>query len=217
MKPISNGKVSDLLYHRWVERNQQVVDSVSGGRIAYVHIEGMDSPSFREVFSQLLGKYRNHEAVVVDTRWNGGGWLHNDVAILLSGKEYVRFTPRGQYIGSEPFTQWTKPSAMLINESNYSDAHGTPYVYKTLGIGKLIGAPIPGTMTAVWWETQVDSSLIFGIPQVTARDVNGNVLENQQLNPDVVIYNNPADVINGIDAQLIGAVKELLKDLPEKK
>ena len=217
VKPISNGKVSDLLYHRWVERNQQVVDSVSGGRIAYVHIEGMDSPSFREVFSQLLGKYRNHEAVVVDTRWNGGGWLHNDVAILLSGKEYVRFTPRGQYIGSEPFTQWTKPSAMLINESNYSDAHGTPYVYKTLGIGKLIGAPIPGTMTAVWWETQVDSSLVFGIPQVTARDVNGNVLENQQLNPDVVIYNNPADVINGIDAQLIGAVKELLKDLPEKK
>lgn len=217
VKPITAGAVSNLLYRRWVERNQQVVDSVSGGRIAYVHIEGMDSSSFREIFSQLLGKYRNHEAVVVDTRWNGGGWLHNDVAILLSGKEYVRFTPRGQYIGSEPFTQWTKPSAMLINESNYSDAHGTPYTYKTLGIGKLIGTPVPGTMTAVWWETQVDPTLIFGIPQVTALDVNGNVLENQQLNPDVAIYNNPADVINGIDAQLIGAVKELLKTLPEKK
>lgn len=217
VKPITAGAVSDLLYRRWVERNQAVVDSVSGGRIAYVHVEGMNSASFREVFSQLLGKYRNHEAVVVDTRWNGGGWLHNDIAILLSGKEYVRFTPRGQYIGSEPFTQWTKPSAMLINESNYSDAHGTPYTYKTLGIGKLVGTPVPGTMTAVWWETQVDPTLIFGIPQVTALDINGNVLENQQLNPDVPIYNNPADVIKGIDAQLIGAVKELLKTLPDKK
>lgn len=217
VKPVSNGRISNLLYQRWVERNQQVVDSVSGGRVAYVHIQGMDSSSFREIFSQLLGKYRNHEAVVVDTRWNGGGWLHNDVALLLSGKEYVRFTPRGQYIGSEPFTQWTKPSAMLINESNYSDAYGTPYTYKALGIGKLIGAPIPGTMTAVWWETQVNPAIVFGIPQVTARDMDGDALENKQLNPDVVIYNNPADVINGIDAQLIGAVKELLKDLPEKK
>ena len=37
---------------------------------------------------------------VVDTRYNGGGWLHNDIALLLGGREYVRFSPRGQYIGS---------------------------------------------------------------------------------------------------------------------
>ncbi len=217
--PISAGAQSDLLYRRWVERNQAVVDSVSGGRIAYVHIEGMDSPSFRTVFSELLGKYRNHEAVIVDTRYNGGGWLHNDIAVLLSGKEYVRFVPRGQYIGSEPFTRWTKPSVMLVNESNYSDAHGTPYTYQTLGIGEVIGAPVPGTMTAVWWENQIDPSLIFGIPQVTSIDVNGNVLENQQLNPDVVIYNRPEEVIKGYDAQLIGATKRLLEKLstPQQK
>ncbi len=214
VKPISQGAVSGLLYRRWVERNQHVVDSLSGGRIGYVHVRGMDSPSFREVFSELLGKYRNCDAVVVDTRWNGGGWLHNDIAILLSGKEYVRFTPRGQYIGSEPFTQWTKPSAMLVNESNYSDAHGTPFVYKTLGLGKLVGAPVPGTMTAVWWENQVDPSLVFGIPQVTSRGMDGTVLENTQLNPDVIVYNNPASVINGTDDQLIAAVKTLLSQLP---
>ena len=217
VKPISAGTQNDLLYRRWVERNQAVVDSVSGGRIAYVHVEGMDSPSFRTVFSELLGKYRNHDAVVVDTRYNGGGWLHNDIAVLLSGKEYVRFVPRGQYIGSEPFTRWTKPSVMLVNESNYSDAHGTPYTYQTLGLGEVIGAPIPGTMTAVWWENQIDPSLIFGIPQVTSMDMNGNVLENQQLNPDVVIYNKPEEVQRGYDAQLIGATKRLLEKLPAKK
>ena len=191
-----------------------MVDSVSGGRIAYVHVEGMDSPSFRTVFSELLVKYRNPEAVIVDTRYNGGGWLHNDIAVLLSGKEYVRFVPRGQYIGSEPFTRWTKPSVMLVNESNYSDAHGTPYTYQTLGLGEVIGAPIPGTMTAVWWETQVDPSLIFGIPQVTSMEMEGNVLENKQLNPDVVIYNRPEEVQRGYDAQLVGAAKRLLEKLP---
>lgn len=68
----------------------------------------MNSPSYRRVFRELLGKYRDCDAVVVDTRFNGGGWLHGDIANLLSGREYARFVPRGQYIGSEPFTQWYK-------------------------------------------------------------------------------------------------------------
>jgi C-terminal processing protease CtpA/Prc/Tol biopolymer transport system component len=211
VRPIDSGTLKNLLYQRWVERNEAIVDSVSNGKIAYVHVRAMDSESFREVYSKLLGKYRNCDAAVVDTRWNSGGWLHNDIAQLLNGKEYVRYSPRGQYIGSDPFSQWNKPSAMLVCEANYSDAHGTPYTYKTLKIGDIVGAPIPGTMTAVWWENQIDPSLIFGIPQVTSLDANGKPLENQQLNPDVLIYNNPGDVLSGTDYQLIGAVKHLLK------
>ena len=194
-----------------------MVDSLSGGRIGYVHVAGMDSPSFRTVFDKMLGKYRNREAIIVDTRWNGGGWLHNDLAILLGGKEYVRFVPRGNYIGSEPFSQWTKPSVMLVNESNYSDAHGSPFVYQTLGLGDVVGAPVPGTMTAVWWEKQIDPTLVFGIPQVTSIDMHGNVLENHQLNPDVLIYNRPDDVMNGKDAQIEGSVRTLLEKLDKNK
>lgn len=216
IKPMQKWYLSDHLYKRWVEHNQAVVDSLSGGKIGYVHVEGMDGSSYQTVYDQLFGKYRNCDAVIVDTRFNGGGWLHNDIALLLGGKEYVRFMPRGKYIGSEPFSQWTKPSVMLVNESNYSDAHGTPFVYQTLGIGDVVGAPIPGTMTAVWWETQIDPSLYFGIPQVTSVDMQGNVLENHQLNPDVLIYNNHADELSGNDAQLAGAVKHLLSKTAKK-
>ena len=217
VKPYSSAHQQADLYRRWVARNEAAVDSLSGGRIGYVHVEGMDSPSFRTVYDRLLGKYRNREAVIVDTRFNGGGWLHNDIAVLLGGKEYVQFTPRDKYIGSEPFSQWTKPSVMLVNEANYSDAHGTPFVYQTLGIGDIVGAPVPGTMTAVWWETQIDPTIYFGIPQVTSRDMQGNALENKQLNPDVVIYNTPADIVAGHDAQISGAVEHLLKKLDAKK
>ena len=216
VKPIESYEQDDLLYRRWVRRNQEVVDSVSGGRIGYVHVEGMDSPSFRTVFSEMLGKYRNREAIIVDTRWNGGGWLHNDLAILLGGKEYVRFVPRGQYVGSEPFSQWTKPSVMLVNESNYSDAHGSPFVYQALGLGDVVGAPVPGTMTAVWWENQIDPSIVFGIPQVTSIDMQGNILENHQLKPDVEVYNDPGRVAAGIDDQLIKSVEHLLNKLDKK-
>ncbi|WP_288171129.1 S41 family peptidase, partial [Porphyromonas sp. CAG:1061] len=134
-----------------------------------------------------------------------------DLVTLLTGKLYSKFAPRGQFIGNDPFAQWTKPSAVLMSEGNYSNAHGFPWVYKTLGIGKLIGAPVPGTMTAVWWETLVDPSLVFGIPQVTVTDVNGNALENHQLEPDILIYNTPEEAQRNYDAQLKAAVDELMK------
>ena len=202
------------LYNRWVEQRAQMVKELSGGKVGYVHVEGMDSESFRRVYSDLLGKYRTCEAVIVDTRHNGGGWLHDDLATLLAGTGYIRFEPRGQYIGTEPYSKWTKPSCVLIGEDNYSDACGFPYVYKALGIGKLIGAPVPGTMTAVWWETQVDPSLVFGIPQVGAIGVKeGRYLENMQIEPDILVYNDPASVLRGEDKQLEAAVAEMMKTI----
>ncbi len=208
---------SELLYKRWVRQREEMVRELSGGKVAYVHVAGMNSESFREVYSKLLGKYRTCEAVIVDTRHNGGGWLHDDLATLLDGKAYIRFEPRGQYIGTEPYSKWTKPSCVLIGEDNYSDASGFPYVYKTLGIGKLIGAPVPGTMTAVWWEQQIDRSLVFGIPQVGAIGIKeGRYLENLQVEPDILVYNDPASVLNGEDKQLERAVEEMLKEIGSK-
>ncbi len=206
-----------LLYKRWVRRNEQMVEELSGGRVGYVHVEGMDSDSFREVYSKLLGKYRSYEAVIVDTRHNGGGWLHDDLATLLSGQAYIRWEPRGQYIGTEPYSKWTKPSCVVMGEDNYSDASGFPYVYKALGIGKLIGAPVPGTMTAVWWENQIDPSIVFGIPQVGGIGIKDNrYIENLQIEPDILVYNDPASCLKGEDKQLEAAVEEMLKEIGAK-
>ncbi len=217
IKPISGGALSGLLYKRWVERRFDIVDSLSNGKVGYLHIKGMDSQSFRDMYSTLLGKLRNREAVIVDTRHNGGGWLHDDVVTLLSGKKYQDFVAHGQYIGSDPFNKWNKPSCMLICEDNYSNAHGTPWLYKELGIGKLIGAPVAGTMTAVWWETLIDSSIVFGIPQVGCVDNRGEYAENNTLHPDILIYNTPEETLNGQDLQLEAAVKHMLEVIAEEK
>ena len=212
IKPISSGELEELLYKRWVDRNRAFVDSISGGRIAYVHVKAMDSESFRKVYEELLSESnRNRDAVVVDERHNGGGWLHDDLCTLLAGKEYQQFVPRDKYIGRDPYNKWTKPSCVLICEDDYSNGHGFPWVYKELGIGKLIGTPVAGTMTAVWWERLMDSSLVFGIPQVGCRDMRGVYGENTTLNPDIEVYNTPEDYINGYDRQLERAVREMMK------
>ena len=217
-KGMSMNAVDDLLYKRWVDRNRQLVDSLSGGRLAYVHVKAMNSESFRTVYRELLSdKNRNREAVIVDDRHNGGGWLHDDLCTLLNGKEYQNFMPRGNYIGHDPFNKWTKPSCVLICEDDYSNGHGFPMVYKTLGIGKLIGTPVAGTMTAVWWETMIDNTMVFGIPQVGCMTLDGKYAENTQLNPDITVYNTPEDFLNGNDRQLKAAIEEMMKQIGEKK
>ncbi len=212
IKAISKGAQQELLYKRWVDRNRALVDSLSGGQLAYVHVKEMNSESFRTVYRELLSdKNRNRKAVIVDERHNGGGWLHDDLCTLLGGRQYQSFVPHGQYVGADPFNKWTKPSCVLMCEDDYSNGHGFPFVYKELGIGKLIGTPVPGTMTAVWWETLIDRSMIFGIPQVGCVDMRGNYCENTPLLPDVEVYNTPEDYITGHDRQLERAVQEMLK------
>ncbi len=207
VRAISRSAQSDLLYRRWVDRNRKMVDSLSNGTIGYVHVKAMNSESFRTVFSELLSdSMRMKKAVIVDERHNGGGWLHDDLCTLLSGKQYAKFIAHGKYIGYDPWNKWVKPSCVMICEDDYSNGHGFPAIYKTLGIGKLVGAPVAGTMTAVWWERMMNG-MVFGIPQVGNQTMDGTYMENQELKPDIEVYNSPADYENGNDRQLKAAVE----------
>jgi Tol biopolymer transport system component/C-terminal processing protease CtpA/Prc len=211
VKPISQRDLYGLQYKRFVDRTSKLVDELSGGKIGYVHVQGMNDASFRSVYSDALGKHADKESLLIDTRFNGGGWLHDDLATFLSGKLYATFVPRGQKIGNEPLERWYKPSAVIIGEGNYSDAHGFPFAYRALGIGKTIGMPIPGTMTAVWWERQINPSIVFGIPQVGVMGTDNQLQENNQFEPDIKVRNDYQSVSDGQDKQIEAAVKSLMQ------
>lgn len=217
IKPINKGAMNGLLYTRWVESREKEVARLSNGRLGYVHIPSMDDASFRPVYSDILGKFNHCDAIVIDVRYNGGGRLHEDIEALFSGTKYLEQVIRGEKSCDMPSRRWTKPSIMLICEADYSNAHGTPWVYKHMGIGKLVGMPVPGTMTSVNWETLQDPTLYFGIPVIGYRTEDGTYLENFQLEPDIKVANSPEKVAKGIDSQLETAVKELLKEVDAKK
>jgi len=212
IKPISLNEETPLMYKRWIDSRKAYVEKISNGRIGYVHVEGMSDASFREVYDKVMGENKDKEALVVDTRFNGGGWLHDDLNTFLSGKEYLKFAPQGEVLkGGEPMSRWNKPSAVVMSEGNYSDAFIFPYIYKQNGLGKLIGMPVPGTGTAVWWETQIDPTLVFGIPMVGTIGKENRPTENLQVEPDIRVPLPYADFLNGNDPQLERAVKELLQ------
>lgn len=216
-KPISAGSFNTLLYNRWVKSRADAVDRMSGGRLGYVHIQSMGDDSFRKVYADVLGKYNDREGIVIDVRWNGGGRLHEDIEVFFSGEKYLTQEIRGLKTCDMPSRRWNKPSVMIMSEACYSNAHGTPWVYKNRGIGRLVGMPVPGTMTSVNWVTMQDPTLVFGIPVIGYRLSDGSVLENQQLEPDLRVANDPSTVVKGEDSQLKAAVDDLLKTIDSKK
>lgn len=215
--PISQSTLSKLLYKRWVKQRAADVERLSNGRLGYVHIESMGDASFRTVYADILGRYNYCEGIVIDTRFNGGGRLHEDVEILFSGEKYLTQVIRGKEACDMPSRRWNKPSIMITCEANYSNAHGTPWVYQYRKIGKVVGMPVPGTMTSVSWERLQDPTLVFGIPVIGYRTASGSYLENSQLEPDIKIANTPEQVVCGRDEQLERAVKVLLGQIDARK
>ena len=214
--PVSESAFATLLYKRWVRQNAEKVTELSGGRLGYVHIEGMDDESFRTVYSDILGRYNNCDGIVIDTRFNGGGRLHEDIEVLFSGQKYLTQEIRGKDACDMPSRRYNKASIMIIGEANYSNAHGTPWVYSHKDMGLLVGKPVPGTMTSVTWEYLQDPTIYFGIPVVGYRKADGTYLENDQLEPDIDVENTKELVVTGRDEQLEAAVKALLQQIDSK-
>jgi tricorn protease len=164
IKPVSLGEENQLLYERWVESRRKEVEKLSDGRLGYVHVRGMNDASMRTVYEEALGKHISAEALVVDTRFNGGGNLHDVLSDFLNGKKYMDIIPHGQYIGSQPSNRWTKPSIVVMGESNYSDAHLFPVAYKIKNVGKNLGMPVPGTGTLFGGKPRLTRPLYSEFP-----------------------------------------------------
>lgn len=206
--PISTGEEGRLLYDRWVRRNREEVDRLSNGTLGYIHVPGMSDGAYRTAFEEVLGRFADREGLVVDTRFNGGGDLVADLAMFLTGEKFFTYTTDTRATGYEPNFRWTKPSVSLVGEAGYSDGHCYAYAYKELGIGPLIGMPVPGTCTFAGWEGLPDGTR-WGVPGMGVKNQAGQYLENMQTEPDIEIFNEQGIVSRGRDQQLEAAVAEL--------
>ncbi|WND01493.1 S41 family peptidase [Temperatibacter marinus] len=214
MKPVSLGAEFSWRYERWVDRMEAMVQKLSGNRLAYVHLPFMADSVYRNTYSKLMGKHFTKEAVVVDSRWNRGGDLTNDLIVFLTGKRYMTNMPFGMKAQGEPLTRWTKPSILLMNEGNYSDGHCFPAAYSGINVGKTVGKQVPGTCSYVWWERTVSGDVIFGVPNLAILGPDGKtIMENDHLDPDVRVDLRPEDVLSGNDEQLKKAVELMLEQL----
>lgn len=213
VKPVSPREESGLLYRRWVLHNQAEVEKASGGRLGYIHVPGMSDSAYRSAFEEVMGKFANKDALVVDTRFNGGGDLVADLAMFLSGKKFFDYTTDRRSTGYEPNFRWTKPSISIVGEAQYSDGHCYAFAYQYLKLGKLVGMPVPGTCSFAGWEMLGASGVRWGVVPMGVKVEGVGYLDNHQTEPDVKVMNTYEKVIKGHDEQLEAAVAELLKEI----
>jgi Tol biopolymer transport system component/C-terminal processing protease CtpA/Prc len=213
VKPVSLRKARSLQYKRWVRQNEQLVDSLSNGQLGYVHIPGMSDGPYRNTYEKAMGKYAHTQGLIIDTRFNGGGDLVSDLAMFLTGEPFLEYAIESRSLGTEPLARWTKPSVALVNEANYSDGHCFSCAYQDLGIGTLIGMPVPGTCSFAGWEMLQNGTILWGATPVSAKNSKGQWLENHQTVPDIVVKNMPGVIDNGRDQQLEAAIDELQKNV----
>ena len=212
VKPISLQDENRLLYKRWVKINEKEVDEKSNGQLGYVHIPGMSDGPYRNIYDQMLGKFADKKAVIVDTRFNGGGDLVADLAMFFTGEPFITYETEDRKVGGEPTSRWTKPTLAIFNESMYSDGHCFASGYTDLKIGKTVGMPVPGTCSFAGWERLPDGGR-WGVVPVSAKNKAGEWMENNQTEPTIMVKNDPDVIDKGIDQQLERSIEELLKEV----
>lgn len=227
IRPKSSGREDN--YNAWVKECQRLTDIYSNGRLGYIHIQGMNWESFERFERELTAAGLGKEGIVIDVRYNGGGWTTDYLMAVLNVKQHAYTIPRGAsndlskdhkdfknyYPYSErlPLAAWTKPSVAICNQASYSNAEIFSHAYKELGIGKLVGIPTFGAVISTGGQTLIDGSYV----RVPFR---GWFVKSSEKNmdftpamPDIVIDNYPDEKAKGKDSQLKAAVNELLKTL----
>ena len=213
-KPITNEQ--NLIYLDWVMHNREVVDKLSGGKVGYLHIPDMGVDGIREFIKAFYPQIRK-EGLVVDIRANGGGFVSQMIIERLRRELLgVDFSRNDQDPSTYPSAVFYGPMACLINETSASDGDIFPYMFRQSHMGPLIGKRTWGGVVGITDHGPLIDGGIVYVPEFASADANGNwVIEGHGVDPDIVVEDEPKDLLAGHDAQLERGVAEVMKQMKE--
>jgi tricorn protease len=204
-----------LLYLDWVTQNRARVDTLSHGRLGYIHLPDMGDAGIREFIKWWYPQVRK-EGLVVDVRDNGGGNVSEMLIERLAGAlQETRFVRNHEATGTYPSVVQPGPKIALINEGTSSDGDIFSYQFRQWKIGPLIGKRTWGGVVGITDHgTLLDGGKVF-VPEFGTADENGRwIIEGHGVDPDIVVEQDPVAVLKGHDPQLERGIQELLKLLP---
>jgi tricorn protease len=219
LKAVSRAATGKLLYERWVEHNAKRVAELSKGKLGYIHIPSMNEDGLERFVRSLYSDNFDKEAIVLDVRYNGGGFTHDQVLNYLGSREHTFFRHRfgGEGLVLRAYDRkWTKPTVLLINNRSYSDAEIFPHAFRTLGLGKLVGEPTGGCVIGTGSIRLIDGSQ-FRVPRIGVWTVGGTNMEREGVKPDYEVVPHPDQLAKGQDVQLDKAVEVLQVEVAKWK
>ena len=227
IRPTSS--IRDELYQAWVKERKRLVDEYSGGRLGYIHIQGMNWPSFERFERELMASGNGKDGLVIDVRYNGGGWTTDMLMTILNVRQHAYTVPRGAaedlkaengnfadyYPFGErlPFPAWVKPTIALCNESSYSNAEIFSHAFQSLGHGPLVGVPSFGAVISTGAYGLLDGSYVRMPFRGWYVKSTGKNMDFHPAVPDIIVEQPPGSKGRGEDPQLKKAVERLMEDL----
>jgi tricorn protease len=204
---------SGLRYRAWVEHNRALVDELSKGRIAYVHVPDTGARGQNELVRQFVSQYQK-DALLVDERWNSGGQIPTRFIELLNRPITNFWALRHGDDWVWPQVGQRGPKAMLINGSSGSGGDAFPYYFRQAKLGPLIGMRTWGGLVGISGNPEFIDGSAITVPRFAFYEKDGTWgVEGYGVAPDIEVIDDPALMVHGEDPQLAEGVKNLLKQL----
>ncbi|MDO6745082.1 S41 family peptidase [Tenacibaculum soleae] len=215
-------------YEAWITSRKKLVDEYSNGQLGYIHIQGMNMPSFERFERELKASGYGKKGIVIDVRYNGGGWTTDRLMAVLNVDQHAYTVPRGaakslknnkKFTKNYPFNERailsvnTKPVVALCNENSYSNAEIFSHAFKNLGLGKLVGQPTFGAVVSTGSARLQNGSIRMPFRAWFVKKSGKNMENEAPAVPDYLVKNAPGWKERGEDAQLLKAVEVLLQDI----
>lgn len=218
IKPIESEL--ELLYLNWVNERRAMVDKLSGGKIGYIHVPNTAVEGNRELHRGMY-TYNEKEALIIDDRYNGGGFIPDVMADLLDRKTLSYWQRNGLSSMKTPGVAHNGPKVMLMNGYSSSGGDAFPYYFRKKGLGQLIGTRTWGGLVGMSGNAGLVDGGYIAVPRFGIYDENEQwIIEGIGVSPDIEVVDRPEQLAKGIDPCIEKAVEVLLKKLqgnPVKK
>jgi tricorn protease len=205
------GGERDLRYADWVRRNREYVAAKTGGKIGYIHLPNMGNDGMTR-FNTWFFPQLDKEGMVVDVRWNGGGFVSEIIVERFRRKVDAFGRARGGNLTTYPYRTLNGPFVVITNEYAGSDGDIFPAAVQLEKLAPVIGMRSWGGVIGIRGDKPMVDGGILTEPEFAWNDPKGGwTIENHGVDPDIVLQNLPQDVAKRVDAQLDRAIAEVMK------
>lgn len=213
LRPIAASSYDKIQYRAWVEQNKAYVHRESGGRLGYVHIREMSYAAYQRLLIDLDAEIHSREGIVIDIRFNGGGYIFSFILDVLSRRTQMRHgfrdypaTDSAHFHGNRVLN---KPTVLVINQKTASNAEIFAEGYRQLGLGPIVGRPSAGAVISTTERSLLDGSWLR-VPQYRVTTIDGEDLEGTGRPVDVDVEMPVGAGAHRRDPQLDAAAQALL-------
>jgi tricorn protease len=205
-----------LLYLDWVRSRMALAGRLSGGKVGYIHLPDTSTAGNR-MLQKLFYSQVSKPALIVDDRYNGGGFIPDRMIEYFTRRTLVYWARRGVEASRTPGFAHDGPKAMLINGYSSSGGDALAFFFRQHGLGPLIGTRTWGGLIGLSGNPPLMDGGSVQIPTFRIYDPSGRwVVENEGVSPDIEVIDLPERRIAGGDPSLEKAVELLLKELEKK-